>query len=70
VTGGKSAATLSDLGISKNQSAKWQQLAAVPEDQFEAALVGPKKPTTTGINGPRTSALVSSPSVAPPRAAA
>jgi hypothetical protein len=47
--GGKGAATLSDLGTSKNQSATWQQLAAVPEDQFAAALGGPKKPTTTGI---------------------
>ena len=41
--------TLSDLGISKNQSHRWQQLAAVPEEQFEAALAEPVKPTTSGI---------------------
>jgi len=29
--------TLRDLGISKDQSSKWQQLAGVPERQFEAA---------------------------------
>ena len=29
--------TLADLGISKNQSSKWQQLARVPDQQFEAA---------------------------------
>jgi len=32
------AETLRDLGISKKQSAKWQQLADVPEEDFEAAL--------------------------------
>lgn len=41
--------TLNDLGISRDQSSKWQQLADVPEDQFEAALAAPKKPSTTGI---------------------
>jgi hypothetical protein len=40
---------LSDLAISKSQSSRWQQLAAVPEAQFEAALAAPAKPTTTGI---------------------
>jgi hypothetical protein len=38
-----------DLGISKDQSSRWQQLADVPEDQFEAALAGPEKPPTAGI---------------------
>lgn len=43
------ATTLSDLGVSRDQSSKWQQLAQVPDEEFEAALAAPKKPTTTGI---------------------
>jgi hypothetical protein len=30
--------TLSDLGITRNQSSQWQKLAAVPKAEFEAAL--------------------------------
>lgn len=42
--------TLADRGISKTQSSRWQQLADVPEEQFEAALAEPDAmPTTTGI---------------------
>lgn len=40
---------LADAGISRQQAHRWQQLAQVPDDQFEAALAAPKKPTTTGI---------------------
>jgi hypothetical protein len=47
--------TLSDLGVSKNQSMKWQQLADVPEDEFEAAPADPERPSTTGIIEARTS---------------
>ena len=40
--------TLSDLGITRDQSSQWQRLAAVPEPEFEAALAGSDKPTTNG----------------------
>ena len=43
------ATTLSDLGITRDQSSQWQKLAAVPEAQFETALAGPEKATTAGI---------------------
>jgi hypothetical protein len=41
--------TLAELGISRDQSSKWQRLADVPEAEFEAALTAPEKPTTNGI---------------------
>jgi hypothetical protein len=37
------APTLRDLGITKNQSAQWQELADVSDAQFETALAGPGK---------------------------
>jgi hypothetical protein len=46
-----SPATLSDLGITQNQSSQWQKLAAVPEPEFEAALAAPGKPTTRREGG-------------------
>ena len=48
------ALTLSDPGISESQSSRWQQLATVPEEQFEAALAAPVKPTTGGIRAEAT----------------
>ena len=43
------ARTLSEHGISKDQSSRWQQLGDVPEEDFETALNGSAMPTTIGI---------------------
>jgi hypothetical protein len=47
--------TLRDRGISKKQSANWQKMAAIPDEEFEASLTDrTHKPTTTGlIRAPR-----------------
>jgi hypothetical protein len=56
-----SASTLSGLGISHDQSANWQKLAAVPADRFEATVTAPgPKPTTGGIIAAHTPPKVSS----------
>jgi hypothetical protein len=42
--------TLSNLGITYDQSSKWQQLADVPAEEFERAVTGDgPKPSTEGI---------------------
>jgi hypothetical protein len=40
---------LGDLAIRHNQSWRWQRPAAVPLEQFEAALAGPDKASIRGI---------------------
>jgi hypothetical protein len=40
---------LTKAGISREQAAQWEKLAAVPQSEFETALAGPDKPTTNGI---------------------
>jgi len=48
--GTTSGKTLTDLGITRDQSSKWQKLDSVPEEDFEAALANPdKKPSTSLI---------------------
>lgn len=37
------AATLADIGVSKDQSSRWQKLGAMPEDQFETAVATAKE---------------------------
>ncbi len=39
---------LTDLGISKDQSSRWQKLADVPDKQFESYLADADKPSTAG----------------------
>jgi hypothetical protein len=44
------AATLSELGITRDQSSQWQKLADIPDEEFEAALRQPgRKLSTAGI---------------------
>lgn len=45
-TGNKS---LKDMGISKNQSSKWQKLGKIPDEEFEEKLQKGAKPTTHGM---------------------
>ena len=40
---------LQTAGVTTDQAHRWEKLADVPEDQFEAALAGPDMPTTAGI---------------------
>jgi hypothetical protein len=41
--------TNAELGVTDRQAADWQRLADVPDNQFEAALAGPGKPSISGI---------------------
>jgi hypothetical protein len=41
--------TLHKAGISKDQASKWERLADIPDEEFEQALAGPDKPTTSSI---------------------
>jgi hypothetical protein len=44
------ASTLADLGVSRDQSSRWQKLAEVPDQDFEKALADlTAMPTTNGV---------------------
>jgi hypothetical protein len=45
----RATSALSDLGITRDQSSKWQKLADVPKDDLEAALRGEDKPSTNAL---------------------
>jgi hypothetical protein len=48
-------ATLPDLGITRDQSSQWQQLAEIPEQEFEASLQNgqpPREDYAGAIAGP------------------
>lgn len=47
--GSEYAQALDGAGITKQTASRWQQLADVPEAQFEDALRAPEKPSTNGI---------------------
>lgn len=42
------APTLSEIGITKNQSSQWQQIAEIPEEEFETFIDTSKEITTSG----------------------
>jgi hypothetical protein len=46
----ESPKTLAEMGVTKDQSSKWQKLAAIPEKEFEAAVSIPgSKPSTNHL---------------------
>ena len=44
-----SGTTLIDMGINKDQSSKWQKLAAIPQEEREGYLSQPGIPSTEGM---------------------
>ena len=50
IPSGDEVKTLDEMGIKPRQSAEWQKLANVPEDEFEAAITMPgTKPSARHI---------------------
>jgi hypothetical protein len=48
-SGAPTLKTLTDIGISRDQSSQWQQLADVPEEDFEKEMQSPDVPSTEGV---------------------
>jgi hypothetical protein len=42
-------ATLSDIGVTRSESSRWQEEAALPEAEFEAWLATQKEPPTSPV---------------------
>jgi hypothetical protein len=58
--------TLKDLGITRDQSSKWQQLADIPAEEFEAEMSKPGPPISTeGLLNSRTLAANPMPRIDP-----
>ena len=47
-TGSQAVTPLKEAGITKNQSSNWQQIAEVPEEEFEKYIETSPEITTTG----------------------
>lgn len=43
------AAALADQGMSRQQASRYQSLASIPKADFDRALSGPERPTTSGL---------------------
>jgi hypothetical protein len=37
------------FGVTREQSANWQKLGAIPQGEFDAAMAASDKPSTNGI---------------------
>jgi hypothetical protein len=44
---------LSDLGVNKSQSSRWQKLAAIPDGDFEEVVNHARQKAATAVNQPR-----------------
>lgn len=52
----QSPTKLADIGITKDESSRWQKLAAMPEEQFEEKVLGVKSAMRAKTEGPRPKA--------------
>lgn len=59
---------LSDFGISKDDSSRWQRLAAMPEDQFEEKVTGMKSAMRAKTEGGKTAPRAKKGAAPKPRA--
>ena len=48
-SGDTTPSKLSDMGVSKDQSSKWQKMASIPKEEREGYLAQPGIPSTEGM---------------------